>query len=106
MAGDRLRLEILSEESLVKIEETAYRLLAEVGISLQHDAAREMLHGQGCRVQRERVFISRQVVEEALARLKPYDHYLTMTDRPSLAAVHLPHLLAPSLALARTGHLD
>jgi trimethylamine--corrinoid protein Co-methyltransferase len=83
MAGDRLRLEILSEESLVKIEETAYRLLAEVGISLQHAAAREMLHGQGCRVQRERVFIPRPVVEEALTKLRPYADYLTMAGQPA-----------------------
>lgn len=83
MPGDRLRLDILSAESLDRIEETAYRLLAEVGISLQHARAREMLHGLGCRVQGERVFIPRQVAAEALARLKPYDQYLTMAGRPA-----------------------
>ena len=50
MPENRLRLEFLSAESLTRIEETAYRLLAEVGISLQHAAAREMLYGTRYRV--------------------------------------------------------
>jgi trimethylamine--corrinoid protein Co-methyltransferase len=83
MPVDRLRLEILSAESLGRIEDTAYRLLAEVGISLQHAAAREMLYGHGCRVESERVFIPRQAVEEALANLTPYADYLTMAAEPA-----------------------
>jgi len=83
MSRDRLRFELLSEESLARIEETAYRLLAEVGISLQHGPAREMLHGHGCRVQSERLFIPRQVVEWALANVTPYADYLTMAGQPA-----------------------
>lgn len=83
MPGNRLRLEILSDESLIRIEETAYRLLSEVGISLQHAGAREMLHGHGCRVENERVFIPRQVVAWAVANLTPYADYQTMAGQPA-----------------------
>ncbi|MEW5957607.1 MAG: trimethylamine methyltransferase family protein [Chloroflexota bacterium] len=83
MPEQRLQLKLLSEESLTRIEETAYRLLAEVGISLQHAAAREMLYGHGCQVHHERVLIPRQVVEGALANLTPYAEYLTMAGQPA-----------------------
>ena len=52
MTKNRLQLKFLSDEALDQIEETAYRLLEEVGISLEHDGATEMLHGQGCRVEK------------------------------------------------------
>ena len=87
MLENRLRLQFLSEESLIKIEETAYRLLAEVGISLQHTPAQEMLHGHGCQVQvqNERVLIPRQVVEWALANLVPANEFLTMAGNPAFS---------------------
>lgn len=85
MPEQRLQLKLLSEESLTRIEETAYRLLAEVGISLQHAAAREMLHGHGCQVQNERVLVPRQVVEWALANVKPDTEYLTVAGEPAFS---------------------
>ena len=66
MPGNRLYLRFLSEKALDQIEETAYRLLDEVGISLQHDTAIEMLHGQGCRVEKDRVFVPPDIVQWAL----------------------------------------
>ncbi len=51
MASPELRLQILSEAQVARIEDTAYRLLEEVGILLQHPEARERLHGMGCQVE-------------------------------------------------------
>lgn len=62
-------LQFLSEEALNQIEETAYRLLAEVGIELEHAQAQEMLHGLGCRIEGERVLIPREVVRWALGNV-------------------------------------
>ena len=55
MPAKRLLLQYLSDEDLAAIEETSYRLLNEVGISLQHGGATEMLRGLGCRVENGRV---------------------------------------------------
>jgi trimethylamine--corrinoid protein Co-methyltransferase len=83
MSKNRLQFQFLSEEFLISIEETAYRLLAEVGISLEHAAAREMLHGHGCRIEPARVFIPREAVQWALGNLTPYAEFLTMDGRPA-----------------------
>jgi trimethylamine--corrinoid protein Co-methyltransferase len=61
-----LLLQFLSEDALDQIEQTAYRLLSEVGIELEHGQAQEMLHGLGCRVKGNRTLIPRQVVRWAL----------------------------------------
>jgi trimethylamine--corrinoid protein Co-methyltransferase len=66
MAAQRPRLQFLAERELERIEQTAYRLLDEVGISLEHAAATERLHGLGCRVADGRVFIPTDVVDWAL----------------------------------------
>lgn len=71
MPARRLRLEYLTDDELAAIEETAYRLLDEVGISLQHARAVEMLHGLGCRVDRGRVFIPPDVVRWGIANVTP-----------------------------------
>jgi trimethylamine---corrinoid protein Co-methyltransferase len=71
MPARRLRLEYLTEDELAAIEETAYRLLDEVGISLQHATAAEMLRGLGCRVEGNRVFIPPDVVRWGLANVTP-----------------------------------
>jgi trimethylamine--corrinoid protein Co-methyltransferase len=65
--GPHIRM--FSEEQLDRIEETAFRLLEEVGISLQHARATEMLRGLGCRVAGERVLIPREVVAKSLSVL-------------------------------------
>ena len=65
MAEGRAYLGFLEDEDLTRIEETAYRLLDEVGISLQHAEATEMLAGRGCRVGQGRVRIPRAAIEWA-----------------------------------------
>ncbi len=83
MPGNRLYLQFLSEEALDQIEETAYRLLDEVGISLQHAAATEMLGGQGCRIERDRVFIPRDVVQWALENVTAHTEVLNRDGSPA-----------------------
>ena len=70
MAHERLHLKYLSEDALDQIEETAYRLLEEVGIALEHETGREMLHGLGCQVG-NRTTIPRDVVQWALENVVP-----------------------------------
>jgi trimethylamine--corrinoid protein Co-methyltransferase len=60
-----LLLRFLTEEDVDQIEETAYRLLEQVGVRLEHEGAREMLHGLGCRIE-DRAYIPRDVVHWAL----------------------------------------
>ncbi len=71
MPARRLRLQYLSDEELAAIEETSYRLLNEVGISLQHGGATEMLRGLGCRVENGRVFIPPDVVRWGIEHVTP-----------------------------------
>jgi len=66
MLENRLLLQYLSDDALDQIEETAYRLLDQVGIELDHGQAQEMLHGLGCQVERQRTRIPREVVRWAL----------------------------------------
>jgi trimethylamine--corrinoid protein Co-methyltransferase len=82
MSKTRL-LRFLSEEALDRIEETSYRLLDEVGISLQHAAATEMLHGRGCRIEKDRVFIPRDVVEWTLNNVTPHRQYFRRDGSPA-----------------------
>lgn len=71
MSSGRIGIEFLSERELNQIEETAFRLLGEVGILLDHKDAVEMLHGLGCKIEGRRVQIPRQVVDSALKNLRP-----------------------------------
>ncbi len=71
MLQNRLQLQFLSEDGLDQIEETAYRLLEEVGVALEHEQAREMLLGQGCRIDGGRAYIPRDVVAWALDNVTP-----------------------------------
>lgn len=70
MPSNHLEFRFLPEDQLDQIEETAYRLLEEVGLSLDHNRARDMLVGRGCRVEKNRVLIPRETVQWALANLK------------------------------------
>ncbi|MGD8403731.1 MAG: trimethylamine methyltransferase family protein [Anaerolineales bacterium] len=72
MTTNRLGIEFLSEIDLERIEETAYRLLDEVGILLEHEDAVDMLDGIGCRIDGARVKIPLPVVESALKNLRPH----------------------------------
>lgn len=78
LTTNRLSLRILSEEALDKIEESAYRLLGEVGISLQHPLAVEMLHGLGCRIEKDRVLIPRDTTQWALNNVTPHKTYYNL----------------------------
>jgi trimethylamine--corrinoid protein Co-methyltransferase len=69
MLPEGARVAIFSEERLDRIEETAFRLLEEVGVCLPHPRAVEMLHGRGCPVQGERVLIPHDVVTWSLANV-------------------------------------
>jgi len=66
MVEKRLPLTVLTEEELVQIEECAFRLLEEVGISLQHGRVTEMLYGIGCRINKGRAFLPREVVDQSM----------------------------------------
>lgn len=71
MAEGRPQLRLLSADQLDKIEETAYRLLDEVGVALDLLRAREVLHDLGCRVENARVHIPPNVVCWSLDHLTP-----------------------------------
>lgn len=86
MGTERLFLKVLGPEALDRIEETAYRLLEEVGILLEHEKAREMLHGLGCRWQQGRLRIPRDAVRWALENITPARE---CRHREGTAAYHL-----------------
>lgn len=65
-------LQFLSDEALDKIENTAFRLLDEVGIALGHFEAQEMLHGLGCRIVGDRMHLPPDVVGWALENVTPH----------------------------------
>ncbi len=69
MPPNQPTLRVLTELECDQIEETTFRLLEEVGIRLQHQQAMEMLQGQGCRIQGDRVLIPREVVAWGLANV-------------------------------------
>jgi trimethylamine--corrinoid protein Co-methyltransferase len=73
---ERQRFAYLSEDALDRIEVTAWRLLSEVGIRIDHGVAREMLHGQGCQIEGGRVFVPESVVRQALEGLRPHTEVL------------------------------
>jgi trimethylamine--corrinoid protein Co-methyltransferase len=66
-----LCLPIVPAAGLDQIESVALRLLAEVGIALQHERVAEMLHGLGCRLEGGRAYLPPQVVEQALRSVTP-----------------------------------
>ena len=69
MPPNQPTMRVLTELECDQIEETTFRLLEEVGIRLQHQLATEMLQGQGCSVQGDRVLIPREVVAWGLANV-------------------------------------
>jgi trimethylamine--corrinoid protein Co-methyltransferase len=85
MPENRLYLQLMSDEALDQIEETAYRLLAEVGIALEHPRAAEMLRGLGCRVERGRTLIPRDVVRWALDHVTPHTERLGVDGSSAFA---------------------
>lgn len=85
MSIERLYLQLLPDEKLQQIEETAYRLLEEVGISLDHPIAQEMLSGLGCRVEKDRTYMPRSVVQRTLAGITSSRTYYSADGSRTLA---------------------
>ena len=65
----RLHAQVLDDGELARIEETAYRILDEVGIAVEHERAVELLQGGGGRVANGRVRLAEDVVRAAIGRL-------------------------------------
>lgn len=61
-------LTFLSESEVDQIHQATLRILNEVGIQLEHPAAREMLSASGAKLQGERVLLPPELVESCLAR--------------------------------------
>jgi trimethylamine---corrinoid protein Co-methyltransferase len=72
MSQDRLSVPPLSIPDIESIEQTAFRLLDEVGIRLHHPTAIENLCGLGCRVEKDRVFIPRDAAIWGLNHIRPF----------------------------------
>jgi trimethylamine---corrinoid protein Co-methyltransferase len=76
----------LSDDALAEIESTAYRLLAKVGIALEHKEARERLHGLGCRIdtiENGRTTIPTDVVSQALNDITPHRELFNRNGDPA-----------------------
>src|SRR5512133_1658459 len=84
MSRHRVQLQPLTEAQLAQIEDTAYRLLDEVGIALQHTRATEMLQGLGCRVEKGRVFIPPGVVRWGLDHVTGHDVFYSIDGSRSI----------------------
>jgi trimethylamine--corrinoid protein Co-methyltransferase len=62
----RPRQRVLSDEQIQRIHEASLELMARTGVQVNHEGAREILHGHGCSVDGLRVRIPARVVEKAL----------------------------------------
>jgi trimethylamine--corrinoid protein Co-methyltransferase len=85
MTAHTVELRMLSEDALDGIESTAYRLLEEVGIQLDHPEATERLHGHGCRVGQRRVTIPHETIDWALENLTPHNKLFNRDGTPGCA---------------------
>jgi trimethylamine---corrinoid protein Co-methyltransferase len=83
MSPNRLTIQFLSEDELDRIEETAYRLLSEVGIILDHPEAVEMLQGLGCKRDKGRVHIPGDVIQWALNNIRPHREVFNIDGTPA-----------------------
>ena len=60
------RYRILSQSKLEEIHENSLRIMAEIGVVMTEPESVEILKAHGCKVDGERVFFPRKIVEEAL----------------------------------------
>lgn len=60
-------LKILSDSEIESLHQATLRILAEVGVSLEHPGAREILFDAGATVQSERICLPSNLVEDCLA---------------------------------------
>ncbi|SJZ30323.1 trimethylamine methyltransferase family protein [Selenihalanaerobacter shriftii] len=63
-----LAQDILSDEDLNQIHEATMQLLEETGIEVLHEEAREIFKEHGANVEDERVYLTRDIVEDALEK--------------------------------------
>jgi len=61
--------ELLDTEAIIKIIDTAFRILEEIGIELGQGRVREMLLDNGCASRNGRTFIPRDLVQKALPNI-------------------------------------
>ncbi|HEX9116116.1 MAG TPA: trimethylamine methyltransferase family protein [Anaerolineae bacterium] len=85
MPKHRVQMSFVSEDEVTQIEETAYRLLAEVGVVLEHPEAVEMLHGLRCRPEKGRVFIPRDAIQWAIRNVTPHREFFCRDGSPAFA---------------------
>ena len=62
------RFEILTRSQLEKIHETSLRILEQIGVDFSHAPAREVLKKGGAKIDGQRVFIPRRLVEEQIKK--------------------------------------
>jgi len=62
----RPRQRVLSDEQIQRIHAASLELMEKTGIQVNHQGAREILHGHGCRVDGLRVRLPSDVVQKAL----------------------------------------
>lgn len=71
MSTSRLNLPILSDRALAQVEQTTFRLLAEIGINIGHHRGVELLIALGCQKDGARVRIPEAVVRHCLQQVNP-----------------------------------
>lgn len=69
MTNPRLNLPVVSDRDLARIEQTTFRLLAEVGIQIEHPRGIELLRAVGCQPKGPRVQIPESVVRHCLQQV-------------------------------------
>jgi trimethylamine--corrinoid protein Co-methyltransferase len=73
----------LQDQDMAQIEETSFRILEEIGVSLDHVRAREMLQDRGCRVENDRTFIPREAATWGVQNVTPYKGFRCVDGTPS-----------------------
>jgi len=66
-----VQLRVLGEQGVKQVHDATLRILSQVGITLTHPAARDMLAGHGAQVKGERVLLPPDLVEKCLAQCPP-----------------------------------
>ncbi len=61
----------IADADLKALHEASLRILAEMGVQVEHGEMRERLRARGCRVEGERVYFPAEVVEGSLAQVPP-----------------------------------
>lgn len=76
-----MNLEVLSREQIDRLHEGTLRVLAEVGVTVEHEEAQQRLADSGCSIACQRVKMPDHVVERALAQIPgPFRLYASRGD--------------------------